>query len=281
MERRIRIVGLCLIAVFALSAVVADERPGRRRNREVRQGRERPPKATKASTAVTRTRIWHAEGEEATPEEIGLGGKHNKYEWKPGAGGNATFTGKGKEVKITTGALEVKCKTAQRPHGRHPRRAKRSKRTFKFKTCMQPKTRKEKVQHARQRTRAKSRPTKLLGTLSEGRPGKEPLITFAHLKAGVVGTQKNPGSNSNAKKQSTRSPGTLAVKSTQTTNIAEQEGRDRIHRSRRRTGSGRGLPERVQQRRNRRRTDRRSSSRRRSSSKPATSSARPSVERLS
>jgi len=186
MERRIRIVGLCLIAVFALSAVVATTAQA-----GVELGKCNKVGATGKGKQKFKGRYKNkicsaAEGGEATPEEIGIGGETNKYNWVPGTGGNGTFTGKGKEVKITTGQLNLVCKTSSSTGA--IRGAETLEITFKFNKCQQPTNEKKECKtHGKEKEEIVS--DKLLGKLSEG-PSKEPLMTFAHLKSGAANPEE-------------------------------------------------------------------------------------------
>ncbi len=137
MERRIRIVGLCLIAVFALSAVVAVA--SAQATVEIGQCVKTAKTGTGFKGRYTEKNC--SEASEATPAEIGFGGKKNKYDWSAGGGGNGTYTGTGKTVKITVGELEVECKksavTGSVRGGTGPDTLEAK---FSFKACIQPKS---------------------------------------------------------------------------------------------------------------------------------------------
>jgi len=172
MERRIRIVGLCLIAVFALSAMVAASASAsvefgqcvkQAKGPKGFQGHYQDKACTKA----------------APPEEIGLGGKLNKYEWVPGGGKNSAFSAKGKEVKLTSGTLEVACKNSAVVSGSASvRGAETLEEKFKFNSCVLPKF--AKAQCTTHGKVAGEIETKTLwGSLSEGpEPEKTPFVTF-------------------------------------------------------------------------------------------------------
>lgn len=101
---RIKIVGLCLVAVFVLGAFAAS--------------------SAMASTEIGRClkglkkgKLYHERytnkecTTEATPTEQANGGSANKYEWNPGPGSNGNFVAKGKEVKMVLGTGgEINCK---------------------------------------------------------------------------------------------------------------------------------------------------------------------------
>lgn len=217
MERRIRIVGLCLIAVFVLGAVVATTAQAGvelgKCGKVVKTGQGKNGFKGRYKDKIC------SKAEEATPEEIGLGGEKNKYEWHPGAGGNGTFTGKGKEIKITTGSLEVVCKTGSATGA--IRGAQTLEVTFKFNTCQQPKNEKKKCgTHGKELGEILS--DKLLGQLSEG-PKKEPLFTFAHLKAGVQNPEE-PWMEFECIEKKFTVTQSLSGKSTQAENVMTKKG---------------------------------------------------------
>src|SRR4051812_24152320 len=106
MERRIRIVGLCLVAVLALCAVASS---GAQASTEL--GR-----CIKKSKTATGFKGHNTDKEclvEASPEEVGKGGKANKYEWEAGPGGNSEFTSKGNSPTIATEQFEITCKKVE------------------------------------------------------------------------------------------------------------------------------------------------------------------------
>ncbi len=178
MERRIRIVGLCLIAVFVLGAVVATTAQA-----GIELGKcEKVSKIGKGEHAFKgryKSKIC-SKAEEATPEEIGLGGLTNKYEWHPGAGGNGLFTAKGKIATLSTAGRVIECKTTSATGA--IRGAGTVEATFKFNKCAQPKNAGKKC-HTKGKESEEIVSDKVLGKLGEG-PSKEPLIQFAHQHGG-------------------------------------------------------------------------------------------------
>ena len=131
-----------------------------------------------------------SEAEKASPEEVGLGGPSNKYEWHAGPGANPAFSGKtgktSKVIKFTSGQLEVVCKSSEASGG--VRGAETIEASFSFKKCLQPKNEKKPCgTHGKEAGEIVT--DKLLGKLSEGL-SKEPLITFAHLHAGVANPEE-------------------------------------------------------------------------------------------
>ena len=96
MERRIRIVGLCLIVALALSAVIAANANA---STEMVVGCLKIEKGS--NNAYHGHYLNKTCTEAATPEEIGLGGKQNKYELGAGAKWKAKGA-KGKEIKLVS-----------------------------------------------------------------------------------------------------------------------------------------------------------------------------------
>ena len=93
---------------------------------------------------------------------------------------------KGKQVKIVKGGLEIECKnsvvTAGAIRGAQTLEAK-----FNFKTCTQLKTTAKLKCSTHNKEVGEIESKVLLGTLTEGpEPGKEPLISYAHLKSGIA-----------------------------------------------------------------------------------------------
>ena len=183
MERRIRIVGLCLLAVFALSAAVAASAQA-----SVSFGRcEKAPKIAKKVHGGWKDSTCFLSP--ASPEEQGLGGKENKYEWKPGPAPSNHYLGKGKTVKFAFGAVEIECKsstgTGALRGGVGPGTIESQ---FKFTGCNQPKF-KNLTKNNKCNTHGKEQGVieteKLIGALSEG-PGPEklPIITYEGKEKG-------------------------------------------------------------------------------------------------
>ncbi len=248
MERRIRIVGLCLIAVFALSAMVAVTSA----SATVEIGEcVKTIKGAKGFKGHFTGKKCHPgvppapEGEEATPEEQGLGGKHNKYDWSPGGGPNPTYTAKGKEVTISTGLLEIKCKNSVDSTGDSLRGSNTLEARFNFKTCIQPKSPGGKQPcktHGKNEGEIETK--ELVGTLSEN-GAKEAMISYAAKTHGVEFDPNETWAEFECKETTYTLNGTLTGKDNQAVQHSGQESRDRVHGRRSRTGTGGALPERV------------------------------------
>ena len=107
MERPIRIVGLCVIVAFALSAVIA---AAAQASTEIVSS---PVcvKATKVGKVYKGHYLDKHCTEIAREEEIGFGGKQNKYELDPGPGWKAKgkTVKRGKALKLVSGKWEVVC----------------------------------------------------------------------------------------------------------------------------------------------------------------------------
>ncbi|HTY96144.1 MAG TPA: hypothetical protein VMB91_03825 [Solirubrobacteraceae bacterium] len=223
MERRIRVVGLCLIAVFALSAVIAVA--SAQASVEVGQC-AKLLKTGKGETSYkgryNSKTCGNKAGEEATPEEQGLGGPKNKYEWKPGPAGNGAFTGKGKTVAITAGELEVTCKTSVSSGA--IRGAGTIEARFNFKGCVQPKNENKKcTTHGKELGEIETHA--LIGIFEEGaEPGKEPLIQFTHKGKGTISEPAEPWVEFECIEKKFTVSGILTGKNTQVPNEMTKKG---------------------------------------------------------
>ncbi len=223
MERRIRIVGLCLLAVFALSAAVAASAQATveiGKCKKVMKGAKGFHGRYVGKKCAPGLAPPNGTGEEATPEEIGGGGKANKYEWEPGAGGSGTYLAKGKQVKIVKGGLEIECKnsvvTAGAIKGAQTLEAK-----FNFKTCTQLKTTTKLKCGTHNKEPGEIESKNLLGTLSEN-VAKEPLIAYAHLKSGVA-VPEEPWMEFECKQTAYVISGTLTGKDTSEPNVPSKK----------------------------------------------------------
>ena len=223
MERRIRIVGLCLMAVFALSAIIAVASA----QASIEFGQcAKTLKIGKVYKGryISKT-CGNKAGEEATPEEQGFGGKLNKYEWKPGPAGNGNVSGKStgsKIVKITAGELEVECKSSLSTGAL--RGAGTIETRFSFKDCVQPKNEKKKcTTHGKEPGEIETR--ELIGNLEEGpEPTKEPLIAYAHKGKGTLAEPAEPWVEFECIEKKFTVSGTLKGKDTQVTNEMTKKG---------------------------------------------------------
>jgi hypothetical protein len=229
MERRIRVVGLCLIAVFALSAVVVASAQATveigqcvKIARTVGGSGEHKYKGRYKSKVCTKA-------EEATPEEEGLGGATNKYEWKPGAAGNGNFSGKSsgtKVVTIKTGELEVKCKKGSTATGaiRGGTGSGTVETRFNFKDCVQPNNENKPCStHGKEKGEIETK--ELIGNLEEGpEPGKEPLISYVHKAKGTLGEPAEPWVEFECIEKLFTVNGTLSGKDTQAPNAMSKKG---------------------------------------------------------
>jgi hypothetical protein len=103
--KRIRIVGLCLVAVFALSAMIAS----------TASAGEYGVCAKVAKTGKVYKGKWidkACEVTKASAEEVEKGGKKNKYEWVSAAGDKATATTKTAVLSSAGGSITCKSSTA-------------------------------------------------------------------------------------------------------------------------------------------------------------------------
>ena len=190
------------------------ERAGQRRNRPVRR-RSKGAKGFKGRY-VARTSgpgLAPPKGtKKATPEEIGLGAPKRTSTMDPGRREPGLHWPKGKQVNLVRANLKSNARAASVTARWHQRGPRRWKRRSTSKAACSPKNRKQKCStHDKEVGEIE---TKTTPRAAHRRPaGKEPLITYAHKKAGVA-APKNRGSNSNAKKRPTWSPGRSTGKST-------------------------------------------------------------------
>ena len=216
MERRIRIVGLCLLVAFALSAVaVASAQASVEIGQCVKQ-----VKGAKGYKGHFKNKQCT---EKATPEEIGLGGKANKYNFEPGGAPNPAFTAKGKEVKLTVGELEVKCKSSEASGtvrgGTGPGTLEAS---LDFKGCIQPKAENKKCStHGKEAGEIQTK--QLVGSLSEN-AGKEAVFTFDGKTKGDVGSETEIAPEFECRETLYKLTGTLTGKDLQTANTPSKKG---------------------------------------------------------
>jgi len=223
MERRIRVVGLCLAAVFALGAMVAVT--SAQATVEIGQCNKVPKDGNKGKNKYKgryKDKIC-SKANEATPEEEGLGGETNKYEWKPGAAGNGTFSGKGKEAKITAGELKVVCKTSVSTSAVRGGTGTGTIETkFLFRDCKQPENEK-KACTTKGKTAGEIETKELIGTLGES-ISKEPVISYVHKEKGVIGNPTETWMEFECIEKTFTVTGTLAGKDTQTPNGMTKKG---------------------------------------------------------
>ncbi len=217
MERRIRIVGLCLMVAFALSAVAVASAQA-----SVQIGQcVKTVKGGKGYKGHFKNKDCT---EAASPEEIGIGGKANKYNFEPGGAPNPAFTAKGKEVKLTLGELEVKCKSSEAAGtvrgGTGPGTLEAQ---FDFKSCVQPKSANQKCStHGKEAGEIQT--TKgLIGSLTE-KAAKEAVFTFDGKEKGDVGNEKEIFAEFECKETLYKVHGTLAGKDLQTENVPSKKG---------------------------------------------------------
>ena len=223
MERRIRVVGLCLIAVFALSAVVVASAQA---TVEIGQCAKIVKSGKVYKGRYISKSCGNKAGEEATPEEQGLGGRTNKYEWKPGAAGNGNFSGKGKEVKLTAGELEVVCKGSVSTGAIRGQGAGTGtiESKFIFKDCLQPKNEKKKCStHGKEPGEIETK--ELVAALEEGpEPAKEPQLAYVHKGKGNLAEPAEPWVEFECIEKKFTVNGTLVGKDTQTENEMTKRG---------------------------------------------------------
>jgi hypothetical protein len=230
MERRIKIVGLCLLAAFALSAVVAVASA----QATVEIGKcvktVKGPKGFKGRYVGKDCKPGlPPEGEEASSEEIGLGGKNNKYEWEAGANGNTSYTATGTEpaktVTILEGELEIVCKSSEATGavrgatGEGTLEAK-----FDFKGCNQPKSPggKQKCStHGKEIGEIESKT--LIAGLSEN-VAKEPQLAYVAKEHGTTGNAELTWAEFECKETTYKLTGTLTGKDTTETNKPGKKG---------------------------------------------------------
>jgi hypothetical protein len=183
MERRIRIVGLCLVVGFALSAVIA---AGAQASTEIVSS----PVCVKASKGHLGYKGHYLDKHctvKASEEEINLGGELNKYELDPGPGWVAKGKAvKGKAVKILLAQGEIVCsKSGGSGMVLGPTRVQA---TLTFAKC---ESKKLFVPCTTRGLPSGDIETKtLLGVIGEG-AGKEVLVSFTGKEAG--GTEPAPG----------------------------------------------------------------------------------------
>ncbi|HUH80330.1 MAG TPA: hypothetical protein VLZ06_03290 [Solirubrobacteraceae bacterium] len=202
MERRIRIVGVCLLAAFALSTAVLTTSASAslefgQCKKLLKGANNRYHGRWKNKDCVKREVV---EGEEvkgeASPEEIGLGGKENKWEFVPGPAGNSTYSAKGHTVIITLpeagGGLEITCKSSA-GHGAL-KGAQSIEGNFSFKKCEQLKNNKLMCStHGKDEGEIETAAHGLIGLLEEGKgPEKEPLIKYEYKEKGTEGNDEKP-----------------------------------------------------------------------------------------
>jgi hypothetical protein len=213
MERRIRIVGLCLIAVFALSAVIATAAQA-----ETQFGQcVKTLKVGKVYKGQYTNKECTAK---ATPEEEALGGKTNKYKWEGGPGHKATFLAKGKTVTIMVGAVEVSCKKSSGLGT--VRNSQNISATLTFTTCTQPKNENEKCQTPKAES-GEIETKELIGTVVE-KPSKEVLISYERKVSGNEGNPEEPWMEFTCFGRKFTITGTLAVKATTELNKMSKRG---------------------------------------------------------
>jgi hypothetical protein len=177
MDRRIRIMGLCLTVAFALSGVIAA-------NAQASTEIVSSPVCVKAIKIVKgytgHYRDKHCT-EKASEEEINLGGKENKYELDPGpawvAKGKAV---KGKAVKLVSAQLEIVCKkSGGSGEVLGPTRVQA---TFRFLGCTLPASEHRFcTTHAREPGEIETKV--LLGVIGES-ASKEALVSFTGTEPG-------------------------------------------------------------------------------------------------
>jgi hypothetical protein len=173
MERRIRIVGLCLLAVFALGAVVASAAQAAP---EFGQCVKTEKKGKVYKGQYTNKECTH----KTTAEKEAKGGKENKYKWEGGPGHKATFLAKGKIVKLTIGAVEIECKKSSGTGSVIDSATVTA--TFTFTGCLEPNHLNEKCESSKAEL-GEIETDALVGKLEET-VGKEVRINFAHKAAG-------------------------------------------------------------------------------------------------
>lgn len=213
MERRIRIVGLCLIVAFALSAVVASAAQA-----SVQLGQ--CVKVTKNGEGLYKGHFKDKNcTEAATEEEIALGAKGNKYNFEGGPGHLGKFTAKGKEVAFKSGQLEIKCKKSSGEG--QVRNFDTISARFRFVSCVN-------VPRSTKCTSPKSNSgeietKELVGALGENAK-KETMITFEHKKSGIEGNPAEPWTEFDCAESKFTVSGSLGTKSTQVVNAISKKG---------------------------------------------------------
>ncbi len=125
--RRIRIAGLCLVAVFAMTAVAASSASAALP--ELYECAKLTVKPFKGKYTDKACSVKATEAQETE-------GKVNKYELQPGVGKGKVFKGKGKVATLYTPKIggEVSCKTNS-SEGKNASPSAQTGVTAKFKTC--------------------------------------------------------------------------------------------------------------------------------------------------
>ncbi len=216
MERRIRIVGLCLMVAFALSAVAVASAQA---SVEIGQC-VKTVKGAKGYKGHFKNKQCT---EKASPEEIGIGGKANKYNFEPGGAPNPAFTAKGKAVTLKVGELEVTCKSSEANGtvrgGTGPSTLEAQ---FDFKSCIQPKAANKKCStHGKEAGEIQTK--QLVGSLTE-KAAKEGVFTFDGKTKGDVGSETEVALEFECLETLYKVHGTLAGKDLQTENVPSKKG---------------------------------------------------------
>jgi hypothetical protein len=218
MERRIKIVGLCLVVIFALGAVIAS---GASATVQIGQCAKNAKKVEKHVKGHFKGKNCNVGGEEeATPEEVALGGTKNKYNWEAGTGANNVFVAKGHEMVLKSENLEIKC---QKSSGAGAiRNAEDITVKFKFINCSQPKNAGKKCQ-THNAAEAEIKTNELIGTISENL-AKEVVFTLSHKGSGLSSEPEQPWVEYECNETKYTASGTLVMKSLQTAGLMVKKG---------------------------------------------------------